>query len=86
MDLDEWINEPPSESSTSSSDERTDIFTANNKLNDSYQTGKKQEKDLSPEEINKVVIILILYFTVYKYLLHIIIINDTFLATRNAQD
>lgn len=54
MDLDEWINEPPSESSSSSSDECTDIFTANNKLDDGYQTSKRQEKELDPEEINKV--------------------------------
>lgn len=50
LDLEEWINPPPVESSSSSDDEHTDLFVAN----DSNEHKNSRTIELTQEEVNRV--------------------------------
>ncbi|XP_031634118.1 AP-3 complex subunit delta [Contarinia nasturtii] len=50
LDLDAWINPPPSESSDSSDEEQTDLFIAND---DGEQHKRPVKSELTPEEIEQ---------------------------------
>lgn len=59
LNLDEWINSPPAESSSSSEDEQTDLFVSNANNDYNYATGssggkRQKPKELSEEELLKV--------------------------------
>ncbi|XP_054014848.1 AP-3 complex subunit delta-1 isoform X2 [Hylaeus anthracinus] len=51
LDLDSWINDPPSESSDSEDLDMNDIFIKTDKTNDSYS--KREFNEPSPEELEK---------------------------------
>ncbi|XP_026669310.1 AP-3 complex subunit delta-1 isoform X2 [Ceratina calcarata] len=51
LDLDSWINDPPSESSDSEDLDMNDIFVKADKINDSY--AKQEFNEPSPEELEK---------------------------------
>lgn len=50
LDLDEWINPPPAESSTSSEDEQTDLFVAHEQV----ENEKSRTIELSREEMDQI--------------------------------
>lgn len=51
LDLDSWINDPPSESSDSEDQDMNDIFVKTEKMNDSYP--KREFNEPSAEELQK---------------------------------
>lgn len=51
LDLDAWINPPPSDSSDSSDEEQTDLFIAND---DGEQQKRPVKSELTPEEMEQV--------------------------------
>lgn len=53
LNLDEWINQQPVDSSDSSDEEQTDLFIAN----DHVEEVRTMKNDITPEEVEKVIIV-----------------------------
>lgn len=53
LNLDEWINQQPVDSSDSSDEEQTDLFIAN----DHVEEVRTTKNDITPEEVEKVIIV-----------------------------
>lgn len=65
LNLDEWINPPPADSSSSSEDEQTDLFIGRDER--PAAEGQQRNVELSREELHKVKILNIIIFFIFVF-------------------